>query len=265
MTVKDPKRGGWEVTVAPKAKPKAAAFGEVFDLVSRKKSFWLLAFGAAASSICGSADIVERLGLPQETPPEEIPARLKKDKFVFLFAPRFHPAFRHLATIRKDLGMRTIFNLLGPLLNPARPTHIVLGVARPDLLPLMAEALRDTTVRRAAIVHGAGGYDEITPMGRSQMILLKDGATSEAEIDPADYGMASCAEADLRVTSPEHAEKVMRELLAGRGPKAMQDMLILNLGVALTLLNDGMAMPAAIGKAREAVMGGVGGRIIHAS
>lgn len=119
----------------------------------------------AVSSSCGSADALEGLGFPLDVAPEDVRRLLDERNFAFLFAPNFHPAFRNVGPIRRELGIRTLFNLLGPLINPARPTHILLGVARPELVELLAETLRQSHIRKAAVVYGAGGYDEVTPLG----------------------------------------------------------------------------------------------------
>jgi len=219
----------------------------------------------AITSMCGSADILERLGVPINTPAAEVPQQLKKNKFVFLYAPLYHPVFGKIAPLRKELGVRSIFNLLGPLLNPARPTHILLGVARPELLKLMAETLRVSTVKRAAVVYGAGGYDELTPLGPSKVILVQDGKLEELEIQPSDYGIAPCAEADLQIESLDHSERVMRDILSGRATQAVKDMVALNVGLGLYLLKPEMTLATCMAKAREAVAGGVGGRALHVS
>jgi anthranilate synthase/phosphoribosyltransferase len=161
------------------------------------------------------------------------------------------------------LGVRSIFNLLGPLLNPARPSHILLGVARPELLRLMAETLRVSTIKRAAVVYGAGGFDELTPLGISKVILVQEGRLEELEINPADYDIAPCTEEELRVESLDHAEKVMRDILSGRASQAVKDTVALNVGVALYLLNPAMTLAICMAKAREAVAGGVGRKVIH--
>jgi anthranilate synthase/phosphoribosyltransferase len=215
----------------------------------------------AITSTCGSADILERLGIPINTPPAEVPQELKQHKFVFLYAPLYHPVFATIAPLRKELGIRTIFNLLGPLLNPARPTHILLGVARPELLKLMAETLRVSTLKRAAVVYGAGGYDELTPLGPSKVILVQDGKLEELEIQPSDYGIAPCTEADLQIESLDHSERVMRDILSGRATQAVKDMVALNVGLGLYLLKPEMTLATCMAKAREAVAGGVGGRV----
>ena len=219
----------------------------------------------AVSSKSGSADVLEGLGFPLDIEPEDAPALLRQRNFVFLFAQRFHPCFRNIAPLRREMGIRTLFNLLGPLINPARPSHILLGVARPDMLRLMAETLAQSPVRRAAVVCGAGGYDEITPLGVNRMLLLKDGELTPFSLDPAEFGIQPCTPEDLAVSSKGEAVQVLRELLNGAGPAPMRDMLILNVGMAVHLLEDNLPLAACMAKAREALADGMGGRVLHAA
>lgn len=223
----------------------------------------------AVSSSCGAADAVEGLGLPLELDPEDVRALVARHNFAFLFAPRFHPTFRNVMPIRRELGVRTLFNLLGPLLNPARPSHMLLGVARTELLPLMARTLLLTGVRRAAVVHGAGGYDELTPLGPARVLLLSGdgegrGTLAELSVDPADYGIAPCTPEELAVPDRDTAVRVLRDLLSGGGPAPMRDMLVLNVGMALHLLEPDMPLADAMTAARLALAAGAGGKVLHA-
>lgn len=219
----------------------------------------------AVSSKSGSADALEGLGVDLDMDPADAGDILREKNFVFLFAQRFHPCFRTIAPIRNELGIRTLFNLLGPLINPARPSHMLLGVARPGMVRLMAETLVQSGVHRAAVVCGAGGYDEITPLGPNEIVLLSRGACSSLTLDPADYGMASCTPEELAVADREEALAVLRELLAGGGPQAMRDMLALNVGMALHVLEEKMPLKTCMAKAREALASGVGGKVLHAA
>ncbi len=216
----------------------------------------------AVSSACGSADAVEGLGLPMHTEPEAVRDELRQSGFAFLFAPHFHPAFKHIMPVRKDLGIRTLFNLLGPLLNPARPTHLLLGVARPEIMQHMAEALQLAGVERAAVVHGAGGFDELTPFGPNQVVWMGEGAIVSTELDPQELGFSLCSPEDVAVHSKEQALAVLRELLAGGGPQAMRDMLALNVAVALHLLEGGMSMGECVDRAKGALAQGVAMRLV---
>lgn len=217
------------------------------------------------SSPCGSADAVEELGLPLEMNPEDVAEELHRRNFAFLFAPRFHPAFRHVAPLRKELGLRTLFNLLGPLINPARPSHLLLGAARPELLPLLAETLRQSPVRRAAVVHGAGGYDEITPFGPTRMLLVQNDTVESLAFDPQEFGIPLCRPEDVTVTDRATAVAVLRRLLHGEGPEAMRHMLALNVGVGVFLLEERLPLRACMAKAAEAVICGAGRRLLHAA
>ncbi|MFR5646794.1 MAG: hypothetical protein ACLUDQ_10255 [Bilophila wadsworthia] len=131
-------------------------------------------------------------------------------------------------------------------------------MARPNLVKLMAETLAQSSVHRAAVVCGAGGYDEITPIGPNEMIILDDGKLEPLTLDPADYGIPACTPEDLAVSSRDEAVAVLRELLAGRGPEAMRNMLALNVGMSIYLLEGKLPLATCIAKAREALASGVG-------
>lgn len=219
----------------------------------------------AVSSKCGSADVVEDLGYPLVTEPEEARAELAKCNFVFLFAPHFHPAFRHVGPVRQQLGVRTIFNLMGPLLNPALPTHQILGVPDFRFAPMIAQVLAARKgLERAAIVHGAGGFDELTPCGPGQVIFIEHGVIREAVIDPADFGLSTCVPRALACDSKEEALKLQRQILTGKGPKSLQDMVTLNLGVAIYLLEDNLPLDLAMEMAQAKVEQGLARGVCHA-
>lgn len=231
----------------------------------------------SVSSKCGSADVLERIGLPLDTPPEAVPRLLRDEGFVFLFAPRYHPSFQHVMPVRRELGVRTLFNILGPLVNPARPGRHFLGVADPAQLHLVAETLARTSSGRGAVVCGAGGYDELTTMGEAEILFVENGTVRPGRLDPAEYGFKPCAERDLAVEGPEHAAAVLRDLLRGKGPDAMRDMLTLNLAFALYLVADAPdgtrdedcgynrdLMARSMRDARDAVAEGAGRRFCRA-
>lgn len=212
----------------------------------------------AVSSACGAADALEGLGIPLRAEPESVPESLAKSNFAFMFAPYFHPGFKNIAPIRRELGMRTLFNILGPMINPARPSHLLMGVYKPELLDLTARALALSHLKKAAIVHGAGGYDELTTLGVNQVTLLQNGQITRMTIDPAEFGLKPSAPEELACASRENAIETLKALLSGAGPKAMQDMITLNAGMAIYLLEDGIALTDAIDKAREGVLSGAG-------
>lgn len=217
----------------------------------------------AVSSKCGSADALESLGITLENDPEEALKSLEKHNFTFLFAPHFHPVFKNIGPLRKELGIRTLFNILGPMINPARPNHLLMGVARKELVRLCAETLAQTPLYRGAVVCGAGGYDEMTPMGPADIPILHEGKISMLHFDPARYGIAPCSPQDLAVTDRENAVAVLRKLLLGKGPKAMQDMLVLNVALAIYLMEENQGMDWCMEKSREAVEAGTGMRTLE--
>lgn len=214
----------------------------------------------AVSSSCGSADVVESLGLPLVSDPADVAAELTRFNFVFLFAPHFHPAFRHVGPIRQQLGVRTIFNFMGPLLNPALPTHQILGVPDFRFAPMMAQVLAERPgLEHAAIVHGAGGFDELTPCGPGQVIFIEGDSLIETEIDPVDFGLGTCQPDALTCPSKDEALAMQRRVLAGDGPQALQDMVALNLGMAIFLLEDDTTLELSMETAREKVSAGLSG------
>ncbi|MDE5880084.1 MAG: anthranilate phosphoribosyltransferase, partial [Desulfovibrio sp.] len=220
----------------------------------------------AVSSTCGSADALEALGVDLDADPAAVAESVARRNFAFLFAPRFHPAFKNIGPLRRELGVRTLFNILGPMINPARPSHLLMGVARPELVELVAQTLRQTPLRCGAVVCGAGGYDEVTPMGPAVAALLRDGEVRPLKLDPADYGLAhTCRPRDLAVRNREEAVAILKELLAGRGPEAMLDMVALNVGLAVYLLEDALDLGTAMARAKEAVRAGVGREVLHAA
>jgi len=207
----------------------------------------------AVSSACGSADAVESLGFTLVVEPDAVATELDRHNFVFLFAPSYHPAFKRIGPIRKELGVSSLFNLMGPLLNPARPTHQILGVPTSRHVRLMAEVLVLTGLSRGVVVHGAGGFDELTPFGPADVCWLRDGWLKNDRIDPQTFGFPTHKLSDVVVSGREEAVAVLRDVLAGQGSAAMRDMVALNLGCALHLLEDDLSLKQGMDKARDAV------------
>lgn len=194
----------------------------------------------------GSADVVEAAGGRLELEPEQAVRLLRAQGFAFLFAPAYHPAMRHAVPVRKALGVRTIFNLLGPLANPAGATHHVLGVADPALLDVMAEALLRLGCQGGYVLHGAPGFDEATPCGPVTYVELRDGARGPRRaLDPRSLGLPACAPEALAPVPREQAPALLSRILAGEdtGPRA--DAVALNAAFAL----------AACGKANDLAHG----------
>lgn len=219
----------------------------------------------AVSSKCGSADALEALGIKLDANPESVLDRLDEDNFAFLFAPHFHPAFKNIGPLRKELGIRTLFNILGPMINPARPSHLLMGVARPELTKLVAETLAQSPLRRGAVVCGAGGYDEMTPMGASEIAIVENGAVSWIIFDPAKYDIETCSPEDLAVNSKEEAVAALKDILTGNGKKAMRDMVMLNVALALFILRPELSLDHAMEEARVAMLSNPGGRFVDAA
>lgn len=214
------------------------------------------------SSRCGSADVLELLGADLNEGPEMVPIRLKERNFAFLFAPNYHPAFKFVMPVRKELGIRTLFNVLGPLVNPARPQHSFLGAHDSGTAALMAGALARMNCGFSAAVHGAGGYDEMTAMGPATAFLVDGDKISQITIDPARYGFKPPREAELAISGPEEGAAVLRELLAGGGPAAMRDMLILNVAMATYVVKGGQDFDRCLAEARQGVEDGAGAKVL---
>jgi len=205
----------------------------------------------AVSSSSGSADVLEALGFNLELPPETIARSIDELGFGFLFAPTHHPAMRHAAPVRRELGTRTIFNILGPLTNPAGARAGVFGVYSPELTRTVADALAVLESRRAFVVHGAGGIDELSPAGPNLVFEVADGAVRERVIDPLELGIGRCHPEDLAGGTPEENAGTAREVLAGM-PGAKRDAVALNAAGAIAAsghaedLADGLAAAKAV-------------------
>src|SRR5437867_8989012 len=166
----------------------------------------------AVSSSSGSADVLEALGFNLELPPETIARSIDELGFGFLFAPTHHPAMRHAAPVRRELATRTVFNVLGPLTNPAGARAQVVGVYAPELVPTIAEVLARLGAERAFVVHGAGGIDELSPAGPNLVCEVRGGRVRRREIDPLELGVPRCAPEELRGGSPEENATAIREI-----------------------------------------------------
>jgi anthranilate phosphoribosyltransferase len=169
----------------------------------------------AMSSQSGSADVLEGLGFNLELPPERIAQSIDELGFGFMFAQAHHPAMRHAAPVRRELGTRTVFNVLGPLTNPARARAQVVGVYSASLVRPIAEALLRLGARRAFVVHGAGGIDELSPVGPSAVAEVVDGGVRERTIDPEELGIEPCALDTLRGGTPDENAAAIRRIFAG--------------------------------------------------
>lgn len=203
----------------------------------------------SVSSRCGSADVLASLGVNIAIDAEAMSACLKEVGIAFLFAPSLHPAMKHAIGPRKEIGIRTLFNILGPLSNPAGTRNGVLGVYHRDLVPVLAEALAELGARHMFVVHGDDGLDEITTTTATYVGEVKDGTVRTYEIRPEDFGLPVSSPSDLRGGSPEENAMILSTLLDGeQGPR--RDILILNAAAAITAggkapdLNAGLVLAA---------------------
>jgi anthranilate phosphoribosyltransferase len=187
----------------------------------------------AVSSACGSADVLEALGFALEQEPPRIAKSIDELGFGFLFAPSHHPAMRHAAGVRKELATRTVFNVLGPLTNPAGARAQVVGVYSPDLVQTIAEVLARLGARRAYVVHGAGGIDELSPVGPNLLAEVVDGEVFERRLDPElELGIPHCGVDELRGGSPAENAEAIRRVFAGANG-ARRDAVLLNAAAAI--------------------------------
>jgi anthranilate phosphoribosyltransferase len=169
----------------------------------------------AVSSASGSADVLEALGFELELPAERIARSIDELGFGFLFAPTHHPAMRHAALVRRELAARTVFNVLGPLTNPAGARAQIVGVYAPELVRTIAEVLAQLGTRRAFVVHGAGGIDELSPSGPNFVCEVLDGSVRTRNIDPLEFGLERSDPSELRGGSPEQNAAAIRAVFAG--------------------------------------------------
>lgn len=208
----------------------------------------------AASSLSGAADVLEELGVRIDLPPEAVTTCVRDVGIGFLFAPLFHPAWRFAGVPRRELGVRTVFNVLGPLCNPAGAGCRALGVADAALAPGMAEALVRLGVRRA-LVFNAEGLDELSTASPSLVVELLDGQHRQYQLDPAELGLQAATHADLRGGDPAHNAAIARAVLGGeRGPR--RDVVLLNASAALRAASLARDWRDGLGMAAEAIDSG---------
>ncbi|MFQ5380816.1 MAG: anthranilate phosphoribosyltransferase [Dehalococcoidia bacterium] len=209
----------------------------------------------AASSRCGSADILEALGARIDLGGEEVARVIDACGFCFVFAQRFHPAMRHVGGPRREMGIRTIFNLLGPLTNPAKPRGQLAGVGAPHLAPIMADAFRLRGMDRAMVVHSSDGLDEISPAAPTKLWLVADGEVSEQEISPADFGLPVHPLAAVAGGTPEENAGALKGVVDG-AEGAQTDFVLMNAAAALFVAGLAPTLREGTGIARDAVASG---------
>jgi anthranilate phosphoribosyltransferase len=203
----------------------------------------------AMSGACGSADVLDALGVNIDLSPEGVSRCLEDAGFGFMFAQRYHPSMRFAAGPRREIGIRTVFNILGPLTNPAGAAHQVIGVADPNVGEKMALVLSNLGSTHAIIVHGSDGLDEVTPGGETRFWEMKDGEVTTGTITPEQLGFERASPDTLRISSPEESAGMVRAVLNG-APGPARDVVLMNAAVALLAadrvasLQDGVAMAA---------------------
>ncbi len=214
------------------------------------------------SSACGSADLLERAGLAVDSTPREAEERLLHQHFCFLFAQRFHPAMAHVAQVRRALGFRTVFNLLGPLLNPAGVKHQVVGVFDEPRQSLMAHTLLALGTERALVIHGHGGYDEAVLHGPVAVMEVAGGHIQRYELSASDFGLPQGRPQDLAGGNVAENAGILETLLAGGGPPGLRRAVAAN--CALALRGCGMCedLREGAGRAAEALGTGSVGRFV---
>lgn len=217
----------------------------------------------AVSSRAGSADVLESLGVEIALDEQRAGDCLAATGFTFLFAPHYHPAMRSIAPVRAALGVRTVFNILGPLSNPAEPAFQVVGAFDLPTAELMAQALSGMPLERALVIHGAAGWDEPTPVGPFELFDVRAGAVRRERRDPADYGLASCAPTDLAGGDAAHNAQVLQRTLAGEERGAPRDALLLGAALALEVSGVEAAPRLAIARAAQAIDSGAAAALLE--
>ena len=211
--------------------------------------------GRSVSSKCGSADVIEALGIPLTLTPEQIARCIAETGVGFMFAPNHHPAMKNVAPVRKEMGVKTFFNILGPLTNPAGAPNIVMGVFHPDLVGIQVRALQRLGAEHAVVVYGRDGMDEVS-LGAATMVgELKDGEISEYDIHPEDFGMTMHSNRSIKVETPEQSLVMLRGVLDNQDGAA-KNIVVINAGVVLYAAGVADSMKAGIEKARAAIESG---------
>jgi len=185
------------------------------------------------TSRCGSADVLEALGVPIEVPVAVMEASLRDAGIVFMFAPTMHPAMRHVGPVRRELAIPTVMNIVGPLANPARAGRQVVGVADLERAPVLAGALAALGAKHALVVHGEPGLDEVSPLGPTHVIEVLDGSTKRWTIHPEEHGFRKIAREDLAGSEPSENARIIVEILNGSGPAGARAAILLNAAAAV--------------------------------
>ena len=216
----------------------------------------------ASSSPCGSADVLEALGVTLDLGPDAVARCVDEAGLGFCFAPRFHPAFRFAGPTRRELGVPTAFNLLGPLANPAGVTRLVVGAASPEVAALLAQVLAAAGTRRAWVVHGPDGLDELSTGGLNMLWDVRPGSVTERQLRGDDLGLQVASVDDLRGGDAQHNAEIARQVLAGRlGP--IRDVVVLNAAAGLVVAEAVPDLPAGIAAAQRAIDDGSAAQVLE--
>ena len=211
--------------------------------------------GRSVSSKSGSADVMDALGIHIHLQPEQIAQCIADVGIGFMFAPNHHPAMKNVAPVRKELGVRTLFNILGPLTNPAGAPNILMGVFHPDLVGIQERALQRLGAEHALVVYGRDGMDEVSLGAATLVGELKNGQITEYEIHPEDFGLPMVSNRALKVETPEQSRQMLLDVLSG-ATGAAHDIVCLNAGAALYAANVAASIQDGIAKARAAIASG---------
>ena len=211
--------------------------------------------GRSVSSKSGSADVMDALGIHINLQPEQIAQCIADVGIGFMFAPNHHPAMKNVAPVRKELGVRTLFNILGPLTNPAGAPNILMGVFHPDLVGIQVRALQRLGAQHALVVYGRDGMDEVSLGAATLVGELKNGQITEYEIHPEDFGLPMVSNRALKVETPEQSRQMLLDVLSG-ATGAAHDIVCLNAGAALYAANVAASIQDGIAKARAAIASG---------
>jgi anthranilate phosphoribosyltransferase len=207
------------------------------------------------SSKSGSADVLEALGVSLDLTPEQVALCIKQTGIGFMFAPNHHPAMKNVAPIRKEMGIRTIFNILGPLTNPAGAPNILMGVFHPDLVGIQVRCLQRLGAKHAMVVYGKDGMDEVS-LGAATMVgELIDGEVREYEIHPEDFGMPMVSNRAIRVANAQESKNMLVDALSNV-PGTAREIVVLNAGAALYTANVVKTIPSGLELAREVIANG---------
>ncbi|HEX4050779.1 MAG TPA: anthranilate phosphoribosyltransferase [Steroidobacteraceae bacterium] len=217
----------------------------------------------SVSSRAGSADVLQTLGLPMPLDEAAAGHCFAALNFTFLFAPFYHSATRHIGPVRAALGVRTVFNVLGPLSNPAAPPFLVVGAYRLDVAELMAQALAGSGVERAFVIHGAEGWDEPTPVGPFTLFDVTAAGVRQEQRTPGDYGLACCDAAELAGGDAEHNARELARVLRGESRGAHRDALLLGAALALEVSGRESTMRAGVLRAAQAIDSGAAAALLE--